>query len=231
MNMKRTLITALTAVFMVGCNTPKDNPNDPFLKATRDYAVKEVKEHYNTDVDPMNIEITQCDYCLTSPLRFSSVVAGLSKINYEYTAGKIAKNEYLEKKKELLEDYERVMESWVYGEMDSTVRDYGDKHRLYYCVAPVEKYDADGKMLDTARFYIRWGSFDPRDTNGVNLVSSMDVLKMYYDNQIANPSYFYDEGIEYRRYDDRGTIYFAKTNKWYKTEEELNADLEKMGYE
>lgn len=229
--MKHKVIFALTAVLMVGCNTPKDNPNDPFLKATRDYAVKEVKEHYKTDVEPMAIEIKQCDFCFNSPVRFSTVVANLSKVSYEYTAGKMSKKEYLEKKKELLEQYERVMESWTYGDVDTAVRDYEDKHRLYCCVAPIEKWDADGKQVDTARFYIRWGSFDPRDTNGLNLVSSMDVLEMYYDNQIANPSCFFDEGIEYRHYNDRGAIYNKELKKWYKTVEELNEDLQKMGIE
>ena len=120
------------------------------------------------------------------------------------------------------------MECWVYGNLDSTVRDYTDKHRLYYCVAPCEKWDADGKILDTAKFYIRWGSYDPRDTTGMNLVSSMDVVKNYFDLMIEHPQLF-DESLNYKHYNDRGSLYCFKLNKWYRTEEELEEDLKKIG--
>ena len=80
-------------------------------------------------------------------------------------------------------------------------------------------------------FFVRWGSFNPDDTNSVNLVSSMDVLNMYLDPQISNPMNFIVDGVEYHHHTDRGTIYNEKLNKWYRTVEELEKDLKQLGYE
>lgn len=232
--MKRIVLIGITAVLMVGCsnnsNTPKDDPNDPFIKPTREFAVRELGEHFKTAIaDPMEIKITQCDYSLTSPVRLNVAVSNLLKNEADFANGIINKKQYKSNKIEWLEKYECVMESWTYGNLDSTVRDYNDKHRLYYCVAPYEKWDADGKNIDTAKFYIRWGSYDPRDTTGMNLVSSMDVFNLYYDLMIQHARLF-DESLNYRHYNDRGPIYNRGLNKWYRTQEELEEDLKKLGY-
>lgn len=218
MKMKKTLTIALAALLLAGCsNTAKD---DPFLKATRDYAAKEMKEHYNTDVDPNEIQISLCDYSLPTPLKFQAINNSLTKNENDYKAGRITKEEYTDEKVSLLEEYEHILECWVYADLDPNVRDTTDKHRLYYCVVPV---------LDTAKFYVRWSSYDPNDTH--EMFSAMDMLQLYWGLQTATPLNFYDEGLEYRHYNDRGSIYNARLNKWYRTQEELEEDLKRLGYE
>lgn len=205
--MKQKVLLALAAMALVGCNgsTPKDDPNDPFIKATRNYAVRQVKEHLKTDVQPYDIEITKCDYEFESPVRFSVAIAELSKNEYQYTAGNITKKQYTDNKIEWLGKYEYVLETWVYGEDDTTLRTYGEYAKpMYKCVAPTEIWDADGKHNDTETFFIRWGSFDPRDTN--EMKSTMEVWEMYYKYQIDNIRYF-DESLNYHRHNDRDTAW------------------------
>lgn len=171
------LFIALAALMMVGCST---TPKDPLIDATRNYAVRQVKEYYKADVKPNEITITKCDYDFETPYRATAYIGELSRMKAEYINGNIATyDEYLSMVNEIAARFDTLLKVWTFPNEKNAIYSEDNKP-LYKCVSPV----ADN---DTVTFYVRWCS--PNDTT--QLISSMAAKDMIYKLYFNNLDYFH----------------------------------------